>query len=355
MSVGNAGAVNVEILLDGKHVPDEHHVSFVIDRDINQPDMAAIVLTNQNHMYSALKLAAPVEVQIGGDKVSIYKGEIVGIEPIYKGGEKTKIVIRAMNKMHRLLRKRKSLTFTDKSDQQILSAVANDAGLSLEWKHDKSITYKHVYQHNQTDLEFLRTRAARMGCHIWCVDTKLYCKQPDLSNDSGIMLKVQEDVAEGQSLRAFTPRMSSAPVLKKVTVKGWNPETKELITGTAEAASSPLGSQNPSAGSNAHGEDETFTVDHPIWSKEEADALAKAKMTDASLNHITGEAEAVGDPKFELGKTVKITVNPSEPSDVFNGKYYVMGITHRHTHSAKEKGAGYVTTLRLARNAQKGS
>ncbi|MDB4959238.1 MAG: hypothetical protein JWO36_6807 [Myxococcales bacterium] len=354
MSVGKAGAVNVEILLDGKHVPDGHHMSFVIDRDMNQPDMAAIVLTNQNHMYSALKIAASVEVQIGHEKTSIYKGEIVGLEPMYKAGEKAKIVIRAMNKLHLLLRKRKSLTFTDKSDQQILSAVVGDAGLSLDWKHDKSITYKHVYQHNQTDLEFLRTRAARMGCHVWCVDTKVFCKQPDLSNDSGIALTVQDDVGEGESLRAFTPRLSSAPILKKVTVKGWNPETKELITGSAEAQSSPLGSQNAAAGSNAHGKDETFTVDHPIWSKEEADALAKAKLTDLSLNHLTGEAEAVGDPKFDLGNTVKITVNTNDKNDVFNGKYYVMGITHRNT-PAKGKDGGYVTTLRLARDAQKGS
>src|SRR3954470_11235778 len=142
--------------------------------------MAAIVLTNQNNMYSALKLAGPVEVHIGEDKVAIYKGEIVGLEPIYKAGEKSKIVIRAMNKLHRLLRKRKSMTFTDKSDQQILSAVVHEAGLSLDWKHDKSITYKHVYQHNQTDLEFLRTRAARMGCHVWCVGKKVHVKQPDL-------------------------------------------------------------------------------------------------------------------------------------------------------------------------------
>ena len=52
-----------------------------------------------------------------------------GSSAIYKGGEKTKLVIRAMNKMHRLLRKRKSITFTDKTDQQILTQVVGDAGL----------------------------------------------------------------------------------------------------------------------------------------------------------------------------------------------------------------------------------
>src|SRR5678815_1204082 len=128
----------------------------------------------------------------------------IGLEPVYKGGEKTVILIRAMNKLHRLLRKRKSITFTDKTDQQILNQVVGDASLTLEWKHEASIQYKHVYQHNQTDLEFLRTRAAR-----------------------------NVDQAAHPILHRITPRLNSSAIVKKVTVKGWNPETKELITGDA--------------------------------------------------------------------------------------------------------------------------
>jgi phage protein D len=355
MSVGQAGAVNVEILLDGQHIPDEHHVSFVIDRDVNQPDMAAIVLNNQDHRYSKLKIAAPVEIKIGADKVTVYKGEITGLEPTFKGGEKARILIRAMNKLHRLSRIRKSKTYMDMSDKDIVTQVAQDAGLSLQWKSDKTIKYKHVYQHNQSDLEFVRMRAARMGCHVWCVDTTLYVKAPDLGNDSGIILKVSQEVATDQQLRSFTPRISSAPVVKKVTVKGWNPETKELITGEAEAQSSPLGSQNAVAASGDHGKEVTFTVDHPIWSKEEADALAKARLVDASLSYMTGEVEAIGDPKFEIGKTLKIIVNTETKDDVFNGKYLAVGLTHRYVAGGSAKDGGYVTVLRLARDAQKGT
>ena len=86
-----------------------------------------------------------------------------------------------------LLRKRKSVTFTEKKEKDILSQVLGDSGLSIDWKHEKAdrIKYKHVYQHNQSDLEFLRTRAARIGAHVWCVDSKVCVKLPDLQNDSG--------------------------------------------------------------------------------------------------------------------------------------------------------------------------
>ena len=345
-----------EITVAGK-VEDTDFLSFVVERDMYQPDMAAIVVSNQGGAYASKKVGDPVEIKIGDDKTTIYKGEVVGLEPTYKGGEKTRLLIRAMNKFHRLLRFRKSLTFTDKSDQQILNQVVGDAGLSLQWQHSKSITYKHVYQHNQTDMEFVRTRAARMGCHVWCVDSTIFVKEPDLSSSPIAKLVITEPGGEkGQgTIKTFTPRLSSASILNKVTVKGWNPETKELITGDFSAQSSRLGSQNAVAGSGSLGNHETFTVDHPIWSKEEAVALAKARLVDLSLSYITGELELTGDPRMDLGKVIEIEANSeldTKADDPFNGKYYIMGVTHRYVLS-KTKDGGFTTILRLARDAQK--
>lgn len=344
-----AAAPNVDVLLNGQEIPDADFISYVVERDMFQPDMAAIVLSNQNDIYSPkIQIGASIEIKVGDQSKSIYKGELIGAEAIYKGGGTTRLTLRAMNKMHRLLRMRKSLTFTEKSDQQILSQVAGDAGLSLEWKHEKSITYKHVYQHNLTDLEFIRTRAARMGCHVWCEDTKLYVKEPDLGQKSGIKLSVDQEA----NLRSFTPRISSAAVVNKVTVKGWNPETKELITGEATAQNSPLGSQNAVAASGSLGREETFTVDHPIWSAEEATALAKARLRDLNLTFITGEAEMEGDPNVEMGKSIEIEANAMDAADPFNGNYYVTGITHRHT-MPKGKDGGFVTIVKFMRDAWK--
>jgi phage protein D len=352
--MADAAAPNIDVILGGgQPISDGHILSMNVDRDIGSADMAAIMLANQDDIYSTLEIGSPVEVKVGDNAgTSIYKGEIVGLEPIYKGGDKSKILVRAMNKFHRLLRKRKSVTFTDKTDQQILSQVVGDAGLSLEWKHEKTITYKHVYQHNQTDMEFLRTRAARMGCHVWCVDTKVYVQQPELQGAGVAELSV-DDAKDGASLRMFAPRLNSSALVNKVTVKGWNPETKELISGEATVSGSKLGSQTGMAASSAFGSDETFTVDHPIWDKAEAMALAKARLQEASLSYITGIAETAGSPVFELGKLVKITANAKGEADPFNGLYYIMGLTHRFNASHAKDDSAYVTVLKLARDAQK--
>ena len=343
----------------GGAVQESDFLSFVVERDMFQPDMASIVLSNQGATYSTKGVGDPVEIKVGDDGgKSIYKGEVVGLEPTYRGGEKSRILIRCMNQFHRLLRARKSQTFTDKTDKQILSQVVQDSDLQLDWKHEKSITYKHVYQHNLTAMEFVRQRAGRMGCHVWCVGKTLYVHQPDLSKSPTITLKINKSSTDDKSptIRSFTPRLSSHQILKKVTVKGWNPETKELITGEYSAQGSRLGSEKAASAASKLAAEESFTVDHPIWSKEEADAIAKAKLVDMSLTYVTGEVEVTGTADFDLGTIIGIEANPdtNKSSDPFNGNYYVMGITHRYM-ASKSADGGFTTTLRLARDAQKGS
>src|SRR5262249_4536589 len=141
-------------------------------------------------------------------------------------------------------------------------------------------------------------------------------------------------------------------------LKGWNPETKELITGEATAKDSPLGDSNFASTASGFGDQTLYISDLPVHSAEEAKVIAEAKLQDAGLQFITGEAEITGDPDMDLGKIVKISPN-SDPNadpgeDPFNGKYFIIGLTHRHTQS-KSKDGGYTTHLRLARDAAKSS
>ena len=146
---------------------------------------------------SKIKVGDDLEIKVGDDQVSVYQGQVIGVEPVYAGKGKTRVTIRAMNKLHDLLRKRKSITFQDKTDEQILNQVVKGSGLTLEFKHENPPdAYKVVYQHNQTDMEFVRTRAARIGCHVWCVDKTLYVKQPDLQSGP---------IATPQASRSRTP------------------------------------------------------------------------------------------------------------------------------------------------------
>lgn len=345
----------------GSSVDSNEVMSFVVDQDLGQPDMCAVTLQNELHQYSSkIKLGDDVEISIGGGSgTPIFKGEVVGLEPSYKtsksGGENT-ITVRAFNRLHRLLRGRKSKTYLEQSDQDIVSAIAGEHGLSPQCGNKTKITHKHVYQHNQTDLEFLRIRAARIGYEVWVEDKTLYFDEPKTDKDSGVKLLYSDTETALQGgqifLSFFAPRMSSAGVVDSVTVRGWNPEKKEEVVGEAKAKKSKLGKTSADAAAKqAFGATVTFEVDHPIFSVEEAKAIAEAKLKEAMMGYMTGEGECRGSPEIKPGIVIAITVNRDEESDRFNGKYLVMGVSHRYAQGRGDAG-GYSTGFRVSRDAE---
>jgi phage protein D len=339
-------------------IPDDKLHSFVVDQDCDQPDMAAVTLLNDNHEFTDKPgLGDEVEIKVGaGDAAKvIFKGEVVAIEGNYKTGGESRLVVRAFNKLHRLLRGKKSRTYTNQKDSQIASQIATDNGLSAD-AEDTGVQHEHVYQHNQTDLEFLRVRAARVGFEVLVDDRTLHFRKPKTSEDSGLELKLQ-DPAAAILLKSFQPRLSSAQIVNKVEVRGWNPEKKEVIVGTAEASNSQLGqTTGPSASSSPFGSVVTFTVDHPVASVDEANKLAEARLGEMMMGYITGEGVTVGNAGLKAGIVVKVTVNTDKTDDRFNGKYFLEGCTHRYRHSPEGGGTegGYVSLIRFRRDAEKG-
>jgi phage protein D len=350
--------IKFKVLLGTTEVPDADFTSFVVEKDLNQPDMAVITLRNQDHRNSEWDQGQDVEVKTSDSNTSIFKGTIVGVEPIYRGDGENRVVIRAYGPLHLLLRGKKSRTFQKQSDAKIVQTIAGEYGLSPKCGTKVNITHNHVYQHNQTDLEFLRTRAARLGYSVWVEGTTLHFDKPDTSASANIKFEMAKEAIAGHHLKSFAPRLSSSGIVKKVTVQGWDPEKKDKIIGEATAASSKLGSTDAAAALGSPFKKEamtkTFVVDHPIFSPEEAKAIAEAKLAELMLSYITGEAEAFGNPEYKPGVVVQITINPDKKDDRFNGSYLVTGCTHRFTTGGGAgKADGYMTVLRVSRDAQK--
>ena len=349
-------AMAFDVLVDAQPISEASVLGFVVERDLDQPGMCVVTLRNARHeQNNRFKLGNAVEVKVGSDQsgaeATLFKGELIGMEPSYRQGGESELSLRAFDKLHRLRRGRKSKTYQNMSDQDIASAIAGQHGLSAQCGSEPKIIHQQVYQHNQTDLEFLRQRAGRLGYSVWCEDSKLFFDAPKLDADSGLHF-VRGGEGDGKlALTSFAARMSNASVVKKVIARGWNPDTNKEIVGEATAKRSPLGS---SIGASSLGNLDgvtTYSVDHPIFSVEEANAIARAKLAEAALSYLTAEAEAMGHSGVKPGIVVKITVNEATPTDRFNGKYLVQGCTHRFVVGS----GGYTTIMRLARDAERGS
>jgi uncharacterized protein len=343
-----------EILLGGAAIEENEIASWVVEQDVNQPDMCVLTLHNPEHTHSnRIKLADALEIDVGDEAVRLFSGEVVGLEPMYKASGESLCVVRAFNRLHRLLRGRHSRTYVEQTDSQIAEKIASENGLSCE-STSTSTSYEHVYQHNQTDFEFLRGRAARIGFEVRVEDRTLRFSKPRRDEDSGLELRMNDAAAAG-TLLSFMPRLSSAGLVNTVEVRAWDPVKKEEIVGTYEGARSPLGKRSGSDEAKAaFGTIATYQVDDPVASVAEAKAIAEARYHELAMDFITGDAVCLGDPQLQIDKVVTIVVNPDDDRERFNGKYRITGATHRYAHAGPGGGGagGYTTSLRVRRDAE---
>lgn len=362
MSSDSSASV-VRITFGSNRVTD--YESFVVERDVGHPDEARIVLSGPDP-----KLAMAAKVEITYDNKSLYVGEVVSISTTYHQ-EELRAEVKAMNRLHRLNRGRRSNVFSDLSEQDIIKKVLADSGAEIglaEWpdknpnfgsKDSKSKKGMVVHWSNQTPMEFLAMRAARYGFHIWCVENLVYCKVPDFSQESKFAL-VQKSTSSKNpqktqlTLKSFSARMSSSEVVEQVTVRASDPgsgDTFVVQASEAKAPTSSLGKEHAVSPCKDSGIKETFILDVPASSPEEANAIANAEFLRRSLTFIVAEAVVDCNPDLQLGTTVEVVAS-NKPEDPLNGGYYVTGLTHRFT--VKDgKSVSYETHLRLARDAQK--
>lgn len=380
-----ATAVAFKVTVKNDEIPMDRIVGWLVEQDLGQPGMCSITLRNEDHSYSVkYKPGDEVFIKAGDDDTDVFFGELACMEPTYKANGENIVMLRAFDRLHRLTRGRKSKTFTSVTDEKIVTRIVNgtggdtstggetgnqtdnkaDYGLTVKCGRDAAqTTYDHVYQHNQTDLEFLRVRAARLGYDVWVQGKELYFDKPDSGKDSGITLRYGDAAtAEANSkkgktvyLKRFTPKLSTARLLSEVEVRGWDPVKKEEVIGKVKATEMPsrLGKTQAFAAAGSMCEDvKKFEVDHPVHSVDEARKLAMAKLAEANMSYMTGDGECRGTPEIRPGVVVTIIVNPDKENDRFNGKYLVVGATHRYSSTSIGDMAGYVTSLRVSRDGE---
>ena len=382
-------AANIKIKVAGKDVDPNHITSVEVHSDLNQPDMADICLSNfgdaggggggagggglagmlgglldrvgsgvsATRFSASFRLGDDLEVLMGLEGEApqlVYKGLVSGSLPGFDTHLPVTVNVKGLNNLHKLSRTRKTRTFVNQKDQDIVSKIASENGLSAKFgKFPPTLMHEHLHQWNQTDLEFLRLRASRTARNLWV----------DLDNSTLYYVKYEKDqgpVAElnytdegDSSLENFCPQSNAGAQTKTVKVTGWDPEKKAKILGNYDAPASPLGSE---MGASAFGDSPVLTItDVPVRTKEEADLVAESICTERNMNFITGTATTKGNAKIKLGTIVKLVTEDKR----FNGKYYISGVQHSFSHGASGLGGGtgmggFKTTFKFQRDAGMG-
>lgn len=354
MAADRASSVKWEVSMGGT-VDIRDCIQFTVDKDVNQPDHAIVVLKNTDHKYTpmakdgttlTIKTTSPGKE----DLKTLFTGKVVKVDPQYKGGDVSRIAVSAYDdKLHKALQGKKSWTQQDCTYKDILEKCL--PGCDIKGP-DENPTFKHRYIANMSDLDLARMVAQRMGCFIFNQEGTIKVLHPKKAEDSGIEFYVYENQDKEHRMKSFNPRLTGSRILKAVEVRGWDPEKKEAIVHKAKAEPSKLGNTEASSAASSTAADSSSVCDVPVFSLEEAKMIAKAHLVHANLGYIEAEAEAFGKADYGPGQIIKIFIN-SQAADRFDGSYFVIGTTHKYSHGTQTNpDGGYTTVFRLKRDAE---
>jgi len=126
--------------------------------------------SNGDYLYfgrDVLDFGKDFAIQLGpGDLTrQVFKGRISALEAEYPaGGGGGLLVVLAEDRLQDLRMTRRTRTFEDVSDEDIMQQIAQEHGLDTDIRVDGP-TYKVLAQVNLSDLAFLRERArSRLSC-----------------------------------------------------------------------------------------------------------------------------------------------------------------------------------------------
>ena len=278
---------------------------------------------------SPFEVGAALEVKLGStnDRTtkSIFKGEIVTIEPSFQAGSAS-MVVRAYDKSHRMMRSRKQRTFMDVTISDIVKKVCSENGLSaqVERSGDK---LDIVVQNSETDWDFIWRLAQRIGFELTVDDTKAVFEKPSTGSEA-VELTYPED------LHGFRPRITAVQQVQTVNVRGYDSKSKRVVVGTESAPT-----QITEAGITRGQVRDKFPGavieigGQSFSSQGEAVAMAKATLNQLANAYLAAEGECDGNPLIKAGTRLKI----KGVGQKYSGTYRVAKAVHTLT------AGGYVT------------
>lgn len=267
-----------------------------------------------------LEFGAVFNVALGSD--ALFDGRISALEGVFPQGNAPTITVLAEDRFQDLRMTRRTRTFFDVSDADVVRQIAGDHGLSA----DVSLpgpTHKVVAQLNQSDLAFLRERARALGGEVWVSGAALSAK-PRAIRTGGRPLTL----THGADLREVRVTADLADQRTAVDVAGWDVSGKSALKETASDAA--LGSEVAGLESGAGVLQATFAPRReavantvPLTSVE-ARARAEAIFRRRARRFLVarGVAQTLGG--LRVGATVKL----ERLGPLFDGEFYVSEVRH---------------------------
>ncbi len=322
----------LNVKVDGAALSDEQtsHIRWLsIDSSLHIPDMFIIHFEEiEDTFLDSGPFGVGKSIELGlsdaqDNVTTIFKGEITALEPIFDNN-RIALDIRGYDKAHRLHRGKKSKVFKNVTDSDIVTQVAQAAGLTVD-AESTSFVHEHVFQDAMTDFQFLEQRADRIGYILYSENGTLKFKKQTAPSSGELTLTLNEN------LMSFRPRLTLAEQVDTVTVKGWDPKQKAVVVGTA--SSSSVNSETGFSGSggsiaqSAVGSATRLEVRRPTTNQSEATTIAQGILDSVNADFIEADGKADGAPGLHAGMVIEV----KGAGQKFSGKYRLTTVHHEYT------------------------
>jgi phage protein D len=295
-----------------------------------------------------------VTVQLGyaDTLLTVVTGTISTVSPTFPDGASPTVAISGVDGLLRLKERKpaegEQKVYRNKADWQIAQEIGARNQLRVEVTK-LGPTHELVVQKNQDDATFLMERAKRLDFDCFLLadqasgEDTLYFIRPTDGRDGRPVRAYRLAYAPGLSsgpsgqpaglvpnLISFTPTLTVSRQVGKVTVRGWDPRTKQAIAFTATAEHLPPstggadGQSGPEAASAAMPNRQDVVVDAPVASDEEARELAVSLLRERAYEFITATGRVAGLPELRPGDNLEIYGLGRR----FSGSYFVKRVEH---------------------------
>lgn len=268
-----------------------------------------------------LDFGAAFQVKVGTDVY--FDGRIMALDAGFPEARPPEITVFAEDRFQDLRMTRRTRTFVDVTDADVMNQIANEQGLNPSVSVSGP-THKVLAQVNQSDLAFLRERARAINAEVWMGGKTLYAKPRTQRGDGGDLFHI----SYGKELHEFTVRADLASQRSLVSVSGWDVRAKSVLQqqATASVLSGELnGDTGGSSILSAAIADRKESIVHtmPVTS-EEARATAESYYRSIARRFVVGRGLADSSIRLRVGNYIFVdNIGP-----LFSGKYYLAEVRH---------------------------
>ena len=328
-TITSGGLATYTVKINGSSIPDTVQVqSIEVNKGVNQILITKVIVIDGSPATETFE-ASSSSTFVPGNKISIEAGYDAQNQVIFEGIVTKQsiqideivgsiLVIECRDEAIKMIVGRKSVTYSQKKDSDILSTIiGNYSGLNADVTATTTVWPEQV-QYYTTDWDFLLARAEANGMIVTVLNGKVSVSKPD-KNTSPVLT-----VTYGNNLLAFNGSLDAVSQLGAAKGTSWDFASQKTISG--DAASSYTGPGNLSSkklsevvGLSEYELQSTAPIQHTDLTR-----WSKAALVKSAYSKIQGTAKFRGSNLVDPGKYITL----AGLGDRFNGDHFISNIHH---------------------------